>query len=79
MRIGEMSRITGATPDQIRYMESMGFITAQRLPLRYRVVRDYAESDVGKVHLIASFLREGVRYEVAYKMALEQSTQPRLF
>ena len=79
MRIGEMSRMTGAMPDQIRYLESKGFITAQKLPLRHRIVKDYAESDVEKVHLIANFLKEGIRYEVAHKRALEQLHQPRLF
>ena len=73
-----MSRVTGAKPDQIRYLESKGFITAQKLPLRHRVVKDYAESDVEKVHLMANLLREGFRYEVAYIRALKQVNQPRL-
>ena len=57
MRIGELSRVTGASTRSLRYYEQKGLITSRRLSNGYR---DYDESAVAVVRTITSLLELGL-------------------
>lgn len=78
MRITEVARRTGATPDQIRYLERKRYITPQWASLKKRRVREYSESELLKIEFIVKYLRQGFKHEVAYQKALDELKQPRL-
>ena len=78
MRITEVSRQTGAPSDLIRYFEAKGFITADRIVVHTRKVRDYSESTVSTIELILKYVNQGFKHDVAYQKAMEELQQPRL-
>jgi DNA-binding transcriptional MerR regulator len=78
MRITEVSKQTGTTPDLIRYFEAKGFITADRIVVHTREVRDYSESIVSIIELILKFVNQGFKHDVAYQKAMSELQQPRL-
>lgn len=57
MRIGELSKATGASPRALRYYEEQGLIASDRLSNRYR---DYAPETVESVEFIQDLLAAGV-------------------
>ena len=78
MRITAAARHAGASTDEIRYLESKGYIQCSRVLLDKREVRDYADSEVRKIELIIKYRREGFQIDVAYVKALEELQHPRL-
>jgi DNA-binding transcriptional MerR regulator len=56
MKIGELSRATGASPRSLRYYEQLGLISSERQPNGYR---DYDTSTVQVVETIKSLLELG--------------------
>ncbi|MFF3917615.1 MerR family transcriptional regulator [Streptomyces sp. NPDC001852] len=60
MRIGELARRADVTTKAVRYYESLGLITAERLPNGYR---DYGEDDVRLVREIRTLHRLGIPVE----------------
>jgi DNA-binding transcriptional MerR regulator len=79
MRITEMSRLTGTSTDELRYMERKGFLTSGARTLRTRQVRDYPESEVRKAMLIVKYRKLGFTWTAAYTKALEELANPPLF
>lgn len=57
MRIGELSRATGASTRALRYYEEQGLIASDRLANRYR---DYPPEVIGTVEFIQDLLAAGV-------------------
>lgn len=57
MRIGELSRKTGATPRALRYYEEQGLLSAERQSNGYR---EYAPNAVAMVETIRSLLGMGM-------------------
>lgn len=57
MRIGELSRRTGASQRALRYYEDQGLLVPDRLPNGYR---DYAEKSVTVVRRIKVLLSAGL-------------------
>ncbi|KAF5996454.1 MerR family transcriptional regulator [Streptomyces mirabilis] len=57
MRIGELSRRTGASPRALRYYEEQGLLSPTRLPSGYR---EYGERDVMTVRRIRVLLSAGL-------------------
>jgi DNA-binding transcriptional MerR regulator len=57
MRIGELSRRTGASERSLRYYEEQGLLKPERRPSGYRV---YSESDVDTVRRIRILLAAGL-------------------
>lgn len=62
MRIGEVAQQAGVTIKAVRYYESLGLLTAQRLDNGYR---DYDEHDVRLVHEIHALGALGIRAELS--------------
>ena len=56
MKIGELSRTTGASARSLRYYEQVGLITSERLSNGYR---DYSDDAVSAVETIKSLLELG--------------------
>ena len=79
MRITEMSRLTGASTDELRYMERKGFLISRARSLKTRQVRDYPESEVRKARLIIKYRKHGFTWDAASKKALEELANPPLF
>ncbi len=79
MRIVELARETGASVDELRYMERKGFINPIRAKLKQREVRIYEDGDMRKVQLIIKYRRQGFTWDVALKKALRELENPPLF
>ena len=79
MRITKMSRLTGASTDELRYMEKKGFLTSRGHSIKSRQVRDYPEPEVSKARLIAKYRKLGFTWDTAFKKAMEEMTNPPLF
>ncbi|MEU0257585.1 MerR family transcriptional regulator [Streptomyces sp. NPDC006184] len=60
MKISELARRADATAKTVRYYESLGLITPQRLANGYR---DYGEEDVRLVREIRALTRLGIPVE----------------
>ena len=78
MYITELSRGTGASLDQIRYLEKKGFVISTWMKLRKRKVRFYSEEEAIKVRSIVKYLNQGFRYDVAHEKAIEEIQHPHL-
>ncbi len=79
LRITELSRQTGATSDEIRYLEKKGFIESKRGLVRTREVRQYEPEVVRTIGLIIKYRRMGFTWDVAYQKAQEENHKPALF
>ena len=79
IRITEMARQTGASVDELRYIERKGFIQSLRSRLKQREVRNYRDSDAPKVALIIKYRRQGYTWDTAYKKTIEELEKPALF
>ena len=78
MRITEVSKMTGASPDEIRYFETKGYISSSRILLKLREVRDYTESDVRLIKVLTKYRREGFQLGPAHERAIREIQQPYL-
>ena len=71
--------MTGASVDELRYLERKGFVTPVRVRLKRREVRQYPEADVRKLQLIIKYRRQGFTWDVAFQKALRELENPPLF
>jgi DNA-binding transcriptional MerR regulator len=78
MRLNQVSSLTGLPTDQIRYLEKKGFVKPIWKQLKERRVREYPEDEVQKIQVLAKYLNQGFKYEVAYDKALNEIQRPRL-
>ncbi len=78
MYITKLAKDTGASVDQIRYLEKKGFVESTWMKLRKRKVRYYSEEEATKVRLIIKYLDQGFRHDVAYEKAIEEIQSPQL-
>jgi DNA-binding transcriptional MerR regulator len=77
-RITIMVRLTGATADEIRYLEVKGFIKSTRLHLQRREVRQYQDEDIHKIRTIMKYRKQGFTWDVAYQKAMNEMENPTL-
>ncbi|MCJ7744278.1 MAG: MerR family transcriptional regulator [Dehalococcoidales bacterium] len=73
-----MARNTGASVDEIRYLERKGFINPSRRRLNRREVRQYQEADTRRVQLIIKYRRQGFTWDTAYQKAMREQENPSL-
>ena len=78
MRITEAAKQTGATTDQIRYLERKGFVRSRWVQPKQRRVRDYSADDLIRIQMIIKHLDQGFRLDVAYQRALDEIQRPPL-
>ena len=79
LRITEVARKTGASLDELRYIERKGFISSVKRRLINRKVRQYRDAEVNKIKLIIKYRRLGFTWDTAYKKALQEKEKPSLF
>ena len=79
MHITEMSRATGASVDELRYMETKGFLDVTKAQLKRRQVREYQKSDVRRVQIVIKYRRQGFTWDTALKRAEQELNNPSLF
>ncbi len=79
LRITEVSKKTGASVDELRYIERKGFINSVRKRLKQREVRQYRDTEIGKIELIIKYHRQGFIWDTSYKKALQEMENPSLF
>lgn len=60
MKIGELSKATGASIRSLRYYERQGLISSRRLPNGYR---DYSSFSIDQVNTIKFYLQLGLTTE----------------
>jgi DNA-binding transcriptional MerR regulator len=77
--ITELARTTGASVDELRYLETKGFVEPSRRRLKLRVVREYQEADVRKIELIIKYRRQGFTWDIAFQKAIRELESPSLF
>jgi DNA-binding transcriptional MerR regulator len=79
LRITELARQTGASVDEIRYLETKGFTKSQRTKLKKREVRQFEEEQVRSIGLIIKYRRQGFTWKTAYEKARQEIDKPALF
>ena len=79
IRITELAKKTGASVDELHYLEIKGFISPVRAILKRRKVRQYPDADIRKLQLTIKYRREGFTWDVAFQKALQELQNPRLF
>jgi DNA-binding transcriptional MerR regulator len=79
LHITEMARQTGASVDELRYIERKGFINSIRKRIVRREVRQYRDAEANKIGLIIKYRRQGFTWDTAYKKALQEMAKPSLF
>ena len=78
MGISELARELGVSADLLRYLEHKGFVEPSRRILKKREVRDYSDEQVDFVKLIAKYIRQGFKHDIAYQKAKDEGQNPRL-
>ncbi len=79
LRITEMARQTGASVDEIRYLERKGFIKSSKTRIKQREVRQFPEEDVRTTELTIKYRRQGFTWNVAHQKARLEIDKPALF
>jgi len=79
LRITELARQTGASTDEIRYLEAKGYIQSHKAKLKQRTVRHFAEENVRIIELIIKYRRQGFTWKVAYEKARQEIDRPAMF
>jgi len=79
IRITEFARKTGASVDELHYLERKGFISPVMAKLKRRMVRQYPDTDIRKLQLTIKYRRDGFTWDVAFQKALQELQNPRLF
>jgi len=79
LRITELARQTGASVDEIHYLEKKGIIKSKRVRLKQRAVRQFDEKSIRTIELIIKYRRQGFTWNVAYEKARQEINKPALF
>ena len=79
VRITDLARITGASVDELRYIERKGFVDPVMRRLKRRKVRQYQDADIQKLQLIIKYRRQGFTWDAAFQRAMRDLENPTLF
>ena len=79
LRITELARKTGASVDEVHYLEKKGFIKSIKSRLIQRDVRHFQDTDTRKIQLIIKYRRQGFTWDVAFQKAQQELNKPTLF
>jgi DNA-binding transcriptional MerR regulator len=79
IRITELARKTGASVDEIHYIEKKGFLRSTKSRLTQREVRQFQDADIRKIELIIKYRRQGFIWDTAYRKACQELDRPTLF
>lgn len=79
LRITELARQTGASIDEIHYLEKKGILKSTKTRLKKRDVRQFEEASVRTISLIIKYRRQGFMWNAAYEKARQEINKPSLF
>ena len=79
LRITELARQTGASVDEIHYLEKKGVLKPKKVKLKQRDVRQFDESSVRPISLIIKYRRQGFTWDVAYAKVKQEINKQSLF
>jgi hypothetical protein len=79
LHVTELARKTGASVDEVHYLEKKGFIQSTKSRLTQREVRQFQDADVRKIELIIKYRRQGFTWDTAFQKAREELDKPTLF
>jgi len=79
LRITELARQTGASVDEIHYLEKKGILRSNKVKLKQRVVRQFDAEGTRTLELIIKYRRQGFTWKVAYEKARQEIDKPALF
>ncbi|MBN1643492.1 MAG: MerR family transcriptional regulator [Dehalococcoidales bacterium] len=79
LRITELARKTGASVDEIHYLERKGFTESTMSRLTRREVRKFQDTEERKIQLIINYRRQGFTWDVAFQKASQEFDKPTLF
>jgi hypothetical protein len=79
LHVTELARKTGASVDEVHYLEKKGFIQSTKSRLTQREVRQFQDADVRKIQLIIKYRRQGFTWDTAFQKAREELDKPTLF
>jgi DNA-binding transcriptional MerR regulator len=79
LRITELARKTGASVDEVHYLEKKGFIQSVKTRLTEREVRHFEDTDTRKIQLIIKYRRQGFTWDMAFQKAQQELNKPTLF
>ncbi len=79
LRITELAKKTGASVDEIHYLEKKGFVQSIKSRLTKRDVRHFQDADTRKIQLIIKYRRQGFTWDVAFQKAQQELNKPTLF
>ena len=79
LRITELARKTGASVDEIHYLEKKGFIQSVKSRLTEREVRQFQDTDARKIQVIIKYRRQGFTWDAAFQKAQQEHNKPTLF
>jgi DNA-binding transcriptional MerR regulator len=79
LRITELARKTGASVDELHYLEKKGFVQSIKSRLKEREVRQFQDTDATKIQLIIKYRRQGFTWDVAFQKAQQEHNKPTLF
>ena len=79
LRITELARKTGASVDEVHYLEKKGFVQSVRSRLTEREVRHFEDTDTRKIQLIIKYRRQGFTWDMAFQKAQQELNKPTLF
>ncbi len=64
--------------NKLYYLEQKGYISPQKKVVGEKEYRLYSPEDARKIGLIWQHLKRGLRYRVAYQLAMEEFRNPTL-
>ena len=79
LRMTDLARKTGASVDEMHYLEKKGFIQSIKSRLTQREVRHFQDTDTRKIQLIIKYRRQGFTWDVAFQKAQQEHNKPTLF
>ncbi|HEX9896184.1 MAG TPA: MerR family transcriptional regulator [Dehalococcoidales bacterium] len=79
LRITELARQTGASIDEIHYLEKKGIVHSNKVRLKQRAVRQFSEESIRPIALIIKYRRQGFTWNVANEKAHQEINKPSLF
>ena len=79
VRITDLARTTGASVDELRYIERKGYLSPVKALLKRRKVRRYKDADVRKAQLIIKYRRHGFTWDMSFQKAMLELENPPLF
>jgi len=79
LRITELARQTGASTDEIRYLETKGYIKSTKAKLKQREVRHFSEDTARLIELITKYRRQGFTWKAAHEKARQEIDKPAMF